>query len=110
MDHEPRAADQVPLLLTMKEDQLALTKAVDSGDTDLGSSWKLPSLKYGYKRGGKHDNSVPCSPALTQTTVIGDVFPAHRGRWAAVGSCVEVTAGLCTGAESGNVERFLLFG
>ena len=37
LDHEPRAADQVPLLLVMKEDQLALTKAVDSGDTDLGS-------------------------------------------------------------------------
>ncbi|KAF8587239.1 vacuolar protein sorting-associated protein 16 [Ramaria rubella] len=35
LDHEPRAADQVPLLLTMKEDKLALTKAVDSGDTDL---------------------------------------------------------------------------
>ncbi|KAF8331517.1 vacuolar assembling/sorting protein VPS16 [Cantharellus anzutake] len=35
LDHEPRAGDQVPLLLTMNEDQLALTKAVDSGDTDL---------------------------------------------------------------------------
>ncbi|TFY83531.1 hypothetical protein EWM64_g490 [Hericium alpestre] len=35
LDHEPRASDQVPLLLSMKEDQLALQKAVDSGDTDL---------------------------------------------------------------------------
>ncbi|KDQ58687.1 hypothetical protein JAAARDRAFT_57575 [Jaapia argillacea MUCL 33604] len=35
LDHEPRASDQVPLLLNMKEDRLALTKAVDSGDTDL---------------------------------------------------------------------------
>nr|GAT52933.1 vacuolar protein sorting vps16 [Mycena chlorophos] len=35
LDHEPRASDQVPLLLTMKEDRLALIKAVDSGDTDL---------------------------------------------------------------------------
>ncbi|KIM67291.1 hypothetical protein SCLCIDRAFT_179253 [Scleroderma citrinum Foug A] len=35
LDHEPRACDQVPLLLTMKEDRLALLKAVDSGDTDL---------------------------------------------------------------------------
>jgi hypothetical protein len=26
----------VPLLLSMKEDKLALVKAVDSGDTDLG--------------------------------------------------------------------------
>jgi hypothetical protein len=36
LDHETRASDQVPLLLTMKEDKLALIKAVDSGDTDLG--------------------------------------------------------------------------
>ncbi|KAG5732305.1 Vacuolar protein sorting-associated protein 16 like protein [Termitomyces sp. T112] len=35
LDHEPKASDQVPLLLTMKEDRLALEKAVDSGDTDL---------------------------------------------------------------------------
>ncbi|KAI6095558.1 vacuolar assembling sorting protein VPS16 [Pisolithus croceorrhizus] len=35
LDHEPRASNQVPLLLTMKEDRLALLKAVDSGDTDL---------------------------------------------------------------------------
>ena len=36
LDYEPRASDQVPLLLSMKEDKLALTKAVESGDTDLG--------------------------------------------------------------------------
>jgi vacuolar protein sorting-associated protein 16 len=36
LDHEPRAGEQVPLLLSMKEDKLALVKAVDSGDTDLG--------------------------------------------------------------------------
>ncbi|CCL98206.1 uncharacterized protein FIBRA_00200 [Fibroporia radiculosa] len=35
LDHEPRASDQVPLLLSMKEDRLALVKAVESGDTDL---------------------------------------------------------------------------
>ncbi|KAI0792484.1 vacuolar protein sorting-associated protein 16 [Abortiporus biennis] len=35
LDHEPRASDQVPLLLSMKEDKLALSKAVESGDTDL---------------------------------------------------------------------------
>ncbi|KAF8314990.1 vacuolar assembling/sorting protein VPS16 [Clavulina sp. PMI_390] len=35
LDHEPKAGDQVPLLLAMKEDRLALTKAIDSGDTDL---------------------------------------------------------------------------
>ncbi|KAF9530298.1 vacuolar assembling/sorting protein VPS16 [Crepidotus variabilis] len=35
LDHEAKGSDQVPLLLTMKEDKLALVKAVDSGDTDL---------------------------------------------------------------------------
>ncbi|KAF9445538.1 vacuolar protein sorting-associated protein 16 [Macrolepiota fuliginosa MF-IS2] len=35
LDHETKASDQVPLLLTMKEDRLALNKAVDSGDTDM---------------------------------------------------------------------------
>ncbi|KIY70700.1 vacuolar assembling/sorting protein VPS16 [Cylindrobasidium torrendii FP15055 ss-10] len=35
LDYEPNASDQVPLLLSMKEDRLALEKAVDSGDTDL---------------------------------------------------------------------------
>ncbi|TEB19163.1 vacuolar assembling/sorting protein VPS16 [Coprinellus micaceus] len=35
LDHESKGSDQVPLLLEMKEDKLALVKAVDSGDTDL---------------------------------------------------------------------------
>ncbi|KAL5523006.1 VPS16 [Sanghuangporus sanghuang] len=35
LDYESQASDQVPLLLEMKEDRLALTKAVNSGDTDL---------------------------------------------------------------------------
>ncbi|KAH8829053.1 vacuolar assembling/sorting protein VPS16 [Flagelloscypha sp. PMI_526] len=35
LDFETKASDQVPLLLQMKEDRLALAKAVDSGDTDL---------------------------------------------------------------------------
>ncbi|KAG8824734.1 hypothetical protein FRC17_009032 [Serendipita sp. 399] len=35
LDHETRAAEQVPLLLGMREDGRALEKAVDSGDTDL---------------------------------------------------------------------------
>ncbi|KAF8887599.1 vacuolar protein sorting-associated protein 16 [Infundibulicybe gibba] len=35
LDYESKASDQVPLLLAMKEDKLALAKAVDSGDTDL---------------------------------------------------------------------------
>ncbi|CBQ68702.1 related to vacuolar protein sorting 16 [Sporisorium reilianum SRZ2] len=35
LDHEARAIDQVPLLLNMREDKLALVKAIESGDTDL---------------------------------------------------------------------------
>ncbi|PWN40711.1 hypothetical protein IE81DRAFT_325313 [Ceraceosorus guamensis] len=35
LDHEPRAVDQVPLLLNMQEDKAALIKAIESGDTDL---------------------------------------------------------------------------
>ncbi|CAM0139156.1 Vacuolar protein sorting-associated protein 16 [Umbelopsis sp. WA50703] len=35
LDYEPRAADQVPLLISMQEDELSLVKAIESGDTDL---------------------------------------------------------------------------
>jgi hypothetical protein len=35
LDYEPRAGKQVPLLLNMKEDNIALDKAIESGDTDL---------------------------------------------------------------------------
>jgi hypothetical protein len=35
LDHEPRAGKQVPLLLTMEEDEIALDKAIESGDSDL---------------------------------------------------------------------------
>ncbi|PWN25197.1 hypothetical protein BDZ90DRAFT_234397 [Jaminaea rosea] len=35
LDHEPRAVDQVPLLLKMSQDRRALEKSVESGDTDL---------------------------------------------------------------------------
>ncbi|KAI9847664.1 MAG: hypothetical protein M1838_000810 [Thelocarpon superellum] len=35
LNYEPRAAKQVPLLLNMEEDEIALDKAIESGDTDL---------------------------------------------------------------------------
>jgi len=44
LNHEPRAGKQVPLLLDMKEDIIALDKAIKSGDTDL-VSFVLTSLK-----------------------------------------------------------------
>ena len=35
LNHEARAGKQVPLLLSMEEDEIALDKAIESGDTDL---------------------------------------------------------------------------
>ena len=35
LEYEPLATDQVPLLVSMKEEELALEKAIESGDTDL---------------------------------------------------------------------------
>lgn len=35
LNHETRAGKQVPLLLSMEEDEIALDKALESGDTDL---------------------------------------------------------------------------
>ena len=35
LDFEPQAGRQVPLLLSMEEDEIALDKAIESGDTDL---------------------------------------------------------------------------
>ncbi|XP_022100529.1 vacuolar protein sorting-associated protein 16 homolog [Acanthaster planci] len=35
LEYEPRAAEQVPLLMTMRDQKVALTKAIESGDTDL---------------------------------------------------------------------------
>ncbi|KAJ1556883.1 hypothetical protein HK096_010294, partial [Nowakowskiella sp. JEL0078] len=35
LDFEPQAANQVPLLMSMQEDDLALVKAIESGDNDL---------------------------------------------------------------------------
>ncbi|RKF53189.1 putative vacuolar protein sorting-associated protein 16-like protein [Golovinomyces cichoracearum] len=35
LNHEPRAGEQVSLLLNMEEDEIALDKAIESGDSDL---------------------------------------------------------------------------
>ncbi|KJE95370.1 vacuolar assembling/sorting protein VPS16 [Capsaspora owczarzaki ATCC 30864] len=35
LDYEPKAGVQVPLLMTMDQDEMALTKAIESGDTEL---------------------------------------------------------------------------
>lgn len=36
LEYEPRSGEQVPLLLKMRRSKLALSKAIESGDTDLG--------------------------------------------------------------------------
>lgn len=36
LNYEPRAGKQVPLLLSMEEDEIALDKALESGDTEIG--------------------------------------------------------------------------
>eukprot|EP00760_Papus_ankaliazontas_P021954 PhM_4_TR18771/c0_g1_i1/m.58888/K20180/VPS16; vacuolar protein sorting-associated protein 16 len=45
LNEEPKAAEQVPLLLEMNQPTLALSKAVDSGDTDLVFSVLLTMRK-----------------------------------------------------------------
>jgi hypothetical protein len=45
LDHEPRAADQIPLLICMKQEEIALQKAIESGDTDLIYLVLLHSLR-----------------------------------------------------------------
>ena len=45
LEYEPLADNQVPLLLSMKEDELALDKAMASGDTDLVYMCILHMLK-----------------------------------------------------------------
>jgi len=66
LDHEQHASDQVPLLLSMKEDRLALIKAVDSGDTDLGERISCSRLKIVNRT-----TSLPCLTPLAQTTAFG---------------------------------------
>ncbi|XP_074848263.1 vacuolar protein sorting-associated protein 16 homolog [Carettochelys insculpta] len=50
LEYEPRSGEQVPLLLKMKKSQLALNKAIESGDTDLAYTVVL-HLKNELNRG-----------------------------------------------------------
>ena len=68
LNHEPRGGRQVPLLLDMEEDELALDKAVESGDTDLMLSVLLKLQKKlplaGFFR---VINSRPTATALVES-------------------------------------------
>ena len=71
LNHEPRGGRQVPLLLDMEEDELALDKAVESGDTDLILSVllqlkkKLPLAAF-----FRSINSRPTATALVEAAAM----------------------------------------
>ncbi|KAL4740896.1 Vps16, N-terminal region-domain-containing protein [Aspergillus similis] len=69
LNHEPRAGKQVPLLLNMEEDEIALDKAIQSGDDDLVNyvllhlKSKLPIASF-----FRMINTRPIASALVETT------------------------------------------
>lgn len=71
LNHEPRGGRQVPLLLDMEEDELALDKAIESGDSDLILSVllqlkkKLPLATF-----FRTINSRPNATALVESSAI----------------------------------------
>ena len=71
LNHEPRGGRQVPLLLDMEEDELALDKAIESGDTDLiltvimQLKKKLPLAAF-----FRTINSRPTATALVEATAM----------------------------------------
>ena len=71
LDYEPRAGRQVPLLLNMEEDTLALNKAIESGDTDLilhvllQMKGRLPLARF-----FRTINSRPVATALVESTAL----------------------------------------
>lgn len=71
LDHEPSAAKQVPLLLQMEEDTLALDKALESGDTDL-TLFVLLQLKAKLPMASffRTINSRPVATALFEETAL----------------------------------------
>jgi hypothetical protein len=73
LNHEPRAGKQVPLLLNMEEDEIALDKAVESGDSDLiffvllHLKKKLPLASF-----FRVINSRPVATSLIEATAQAD--------------------------------------
>ncbi|KAL4965505.1 tethering complex subunit VPS16 [Aspergillus stella-maris] len=73
LNHEPRAGKQVPLLLNMEEDEIALDKAIQSGDDDLVNfvllhlKSKLPLASF-----FRMINTRPMASALVETTARED--------------------------------------
>jgi hypothetical protein len=73
LNHEPRAGKQVPLLLSMEEDEIALDKAIESGDSDLvffvllHLKKKLPLASFFRVINGR-----PTASALVESTAQGE--------------------------------------
>ena len=73
LNHEPRAGKQVPLLLNMEEDEIALDKAIESGDSDLiffvllHLKKKLPLASF-----FRVINSRPVATSLIEATAQAD--------------------------------------
>ncbi|CAG8258947.1 unnamed protein product [Penicillium salamii] len=73
LNHEPRGGKQVPLLLNMEEDELALDKAIESGDDDLVNyvllhlKSKLPLASF-----FRLINTRPMASALVETAARGE--------------------------------------
>jgi hypothetical protein len=73
LNHEPRAGKQVPLLLSMEEDEIALDKAIESGNSDLvlfvllHLKKKLPLATF-----FRVINSRPTASALVESSAHGE--------------------------------------
>lgn len=73
LNHEPRAGKQVPLLLSMEEDEIALDKAIESGDSDLiffvllHLKKKLPLASF-----FRVINTRPVATSLIESSARGD--------------------------------------
>jgi hypothetical protein len=104
LDHELRASDQVPLLLMMKEDRLALQKAIDSGDTDLGT---VRLLDKGCNC--SYSCSVSRLVATVQPPTLGGFLPFNRGRWFQPRPSKSAVASVCEGTEPRDAPGLLLF-
>ncbi|KAI1004429.1 putative vacuolar protein sorting-associated protein 16 [Podosphaera aphanis] len=75
LNHEPRAGKQVPLLLKMKADEIALDKAIESGDSDL-MLFVLLHLKNQLPLASffRVINSRPAAAALVEASAQKDDF------------------------------------
>jgi vacuolar protein sorting-associated protein 16 len=71
LEHEPRAGKQVPLLLSVGEESIALDKAIDSGDTDL-IFWVLLNLKKKMPLSAffRTINKRPVATAIVESSAI----------------------------------------